>query len=160
MSMALATVLATAFTGAPLQPIQIEALLVWQFERKASTPVACLHESQSKTPVQATGCTAVGNHQSWHFISQGNRQFEIRNVRTGGCLDIEGASPWRGARVIDWPCHGRGLREEPARAEDHRDRAHRVGLDPHDPGGGWHRLRHGARVVQRRRSALSQTQPT
>lgn len=106
MSMTLAAVLAMAFTGAPLQPIEIEDLLGWQLERKASTPVTCLHESQSKTPVQATGCTAVGNHQTWQFMWRGNRQFEIRNVRTGGCLDIEGASTWRGARVIDWPCHG------------------------------------------------------
>ena len=49
MSMTVAAVLAMSFTGTPLKPIQIEDLLAWQFERKASNPAYCLHESQSKT---------------------------------------------------------------------------------------------------------------
>ena len=106
MSLSLAAVLAMSFTGAPLKPIEVNYLLAWQFERKASNPVQCLHESQSQTPVQTAGCTAVGNHQAWQFKWRGNREFEIRNLRTGGCLDVEGASTYRGARVIDWPCHG------------------------------------------------------
>jgi PiT family inorganic phosphate transporter len=53
-------------------------------------------------------------------------------------------SPFRHAGVDDPQHldrdHGRGFRQEPARAEAHGDRADRVGVDPDDPGRGPGRL--------------------
>jgi hypothetical protein len=91
----------------PLIPINPNIWETSQIERKGSQGRVCLHSENPRTSVAATTCMVVGAQQNWMFRSTAiPLMYEIYNPRTGGCLDVEGASRARGALVFDWPCHG------------------------------------------------------
>jgi PiT family inorganic phosphate transporter len=97
--------------------------------------------------VMAAGTAAGG----WRIIKTlGHKMVKLqtdRRLRRGNRLghDPGDCGPLRHAGV-DHPQHfhrdhGRRLRQESAQAQDRGDRADRVGMDPHHPGRGRHRLR-------------------
>ncbi|MEK9521558.1 RICIN domain-containing protein [Streptomyces venezuelae] len=45
-----------------------------------------------------------GTNQQWRFTQQTDGTYELRNVRSGLCADVEGGSTGTGARVIQWTC--------------------------------------------------------
>ena len=91
----------------PLVPVPANIWEPSQIERKESQGRACLHSRDPQVGVASTTCMVVGAQQHWMFRNTAiPLTYEIYNVRTGGCLDVEGASRARGALVLDWPCHG------------------------------------------------------
>jgi hypothetical protein len=95
----------------PLIPIYPNTLETVQIERKGSLGRTCLHSERAHASVATATCTVVGAQQTWMFRRTAiPLMFEIYNLRTGGCLDVEGANRSRGALVLDWPCHG-GLQQ-------------------------------------------------
>ncbi|CUM37205.1 hypothetical protein BN2537_3375 [Streptomyces venezuelae] len=47
-----------------------------------------------------------GTNQSWKFTRQADGTYEIANVESGMCADVDGGSTTAGAKVIQWTCNG------------------------------------------------------
>ncbi|MEU4102221.1 RICIN domain-containing protein [Streptomyces tanashiensis] len=47
-----------------------------------------------------------GANQSWRFTQQADGSYEVVNVESGLCADVESASTTAGAKVIQWTCNG------------------------------------------------------
>lgn len=75
-------------------------------------PAACLQSPMAapgagaEAVVAQRECTPVGNAQGWTFQALGAGEYRVVNHRSGGCLDIEGASHASGARLLDVACNG------------------------------------------------------
>lgn len=49
----------------------------------------------------------TGNtNQEWKFTRQTDGSYELVNVQSGLCADVEGGSTAEGAKVIQWACSG------------------------------------------------------
>ncbi|MEV8588461.1 RICIN domain-containing protein [Streptomyces sp. NPDC051180] len=47
-----------------------------------------------------------GANQKWRFTRQTDGSYEIANVESGLCADVEGASTTAGAKIVQWTCTG------------------------------------------------------
>lgn len=59
------------------------------------------HEGHHRHPL----CRGAGaNHQHWWFDDLGNGFYRIRNVNSGKCLNVQGASSANGTDLIQFNC--------------------------------------------------------
>ncbi len=49
-------------------------------------------------------CSTAPNSRRFTFIDKGNGQFQLKNVLSGKCVDVEGAATGDGVRVQQWTC--------------------------------------------------------
>jgi len=98
---------------------------VVQFQMEHSK--RCLDNSGSKSKgAQAWqyDCNRKNDNQKWRIVYKDGTWFNLVNIRTGMCLDIDGNSKSKGRKVHQWPCH-KGANQQ-------------WRLD--NQGGGWFRL--------------------
>ena len=90
-------------------PVAISPRGPMQFERAGlSMPTVCLASEGSRNVVAAASCMVVGDQQGWILVPTADKTiYEVRSLRTSGCLDVEHEHGYVGARVLDYPCHGR-----------------------------------------------------
>ncbi|MFF3773014.1 RICIN domain-containing protein [Streptomyces sp. NPDC002232] len=63
------------------------------------------HSTTSGTQL-ITWTPTGGANQNWRFTQRADGSYEIANVESGLCADVEGSSTTAGARVVQWTCTG------------------------------------------------------
>ncbi|WP_426361787.1 RICIN domain-containing protein [Streptomyces sp. E-08] len=63
------------------------------------------HSTRSGTQL-ITWPPTGGANQNWKFTQRTDGSYEIANVESGLCADVEGSSTTAGARVVQWTCTG------------------------------------------------------
>ncbi|MFK0215498.1 RICIN domain-containing protein [Streptomyces sp. NPDC090298] len=63
------------------------------------------HSTTSGTQL-ITWTPTGGANQNWRFTQRADGSYEIANVESGLCADVEGSSTAAGARVVQWTCTG------------------------------------------------------
>lgn len=48
----------------------------------------------------------TGANQKWQFTRQADGSYEVKNVESGMCADVDGGSVAAGAKIIQWTCSG------------------------------------------------------
>lgn len=64
--------------------------------------------NHSTTPgtQQVIWTSNTGSNQKWQFTKQSDGSYQLKNVESGLCADVDGGSLLAGAKIIQWTCTG------------------------------------------------------
>lgn len=64
--------------------------------------------NHSTTPgtQQVIWTSNTGSNQKWQFTTQSDGSYQLKNVESGLCADVDGGSLLAGAKIIQWTCTG------------------------------------------------------